>query len=104
MTCAGVSAGIDMAIWLAGQIGGEATAKAVQLVIEYDPQPPFDSGHLSKASTATKATATALLSKDMVKHGQLAPSMLLLWDQALKRVRSRRPKRDLRSLSRADRE
>ena len=68
MTCAGVSAGIDLALWLAGQIGGEAKAKAIQLAIEYDPQPPFDSGHLSKASAATKATATAMLSKETVKH------------------------------------
>ena len=88
VTCAGVSAGIDLAMWLAGQISGEARAKAVQLVIEYDPQPPFDSGHMSKASAATKATATALLSKETVKHGQLAPSMLLLWDQALRAARS----------------
>jgi transcriptional regulator GlxA family with amidase domain len=49
VTCAGVSAGIDLAMWLAGQIGGEARAKAVQLVIEYDPQPPFDSGAMHKA-------------------------------------------------------
>ena len=90
VTCAGVSAGIDLAMWLAGQISGEARAKAVQLVIEYDPQPPFDSGHMSKASAATKATATALLSKETVKHGQLAPSMLLLWDQALRAARTRR--------------
>ena len=55
MTCAGVSAGIDLGLWLAGQIGGEGTAKAIQLGIEYDPQPPFDSGHMSKASVATKA-------------------------------------------------
>jgi transcriptional regulator GlxA family with amidase domain len=90
VTAAGVSAGIDLAMWLAGQISGEARAKAVQLTIEYDPQPPFDSGHISKASAATKATATALLSKETVKHGQLTPSLLLLWDQALRAVRSRR--------------
>ena len=51
-------------MWLAGQISGEGRAKVVQLVIEYDPQPPFDSGHMSKASAATKAAATALMSKD----------------------------------------
>ena len=51
-------------MWLAGQIGGESRAKAIQLSIEYDPQPPFDSGHMSKASAATKAAATALLSKE----------------------------------------
>ena len=41
------------------------------LSIEYDPQPPFDSGHMSKASAATKAAATALMSKDLVKPTQL---------------------------------
>lgn len=90
VTAAGVSAGIDLAMWLYGQICGEAKAKAVQLVIEYDPQPPFDSGHMSKASVATKAAATALLSLDTVKHGQLAPSVQLLWNAAIQRVRSKR--------------
>ena len=42
---------------------GEARAKAIQLSIEYDPQPPFDSGHMSKASAPTKAAATALMSQ-----------------------------------------
>ena len=54
-------------------------------VIEYDPQPPFDSGHMSKASAATKAAATALLSKDLVKPAQLKATTLLLWDQAITR-------------------
>lgn len=58
VTSAGVSAGLDLALWLAGQLGGEARAKAIQLAIEYDPQPPFDSGHMSKASPTTKAAAT----------------------------------------------
>lgn len=89
VTCAGVSAGLDMAMWLAGQIGGEAKAKAIQLVIEYDPQPPFDSGHMSKASAATKASATAMLSKDMVKTGQLAAPVRLLWDRAIGVARNR---------------
>jgi putative intracellular protease/amidase len=93
VTCAGVSAGIDLGIWLAGQIVGEARAKAIQLAIEYDPQPPFDSGHMSKASTATKATATAMLGKDTVKHGQLIPSTLLLWNAAIQRARGGRRRR-----------
>jgi putative intracellular protease/amidase len=93
VTCAGVSAGLDMAMWLAGQIVGEAKAKAIQLVIEYDPQPPFDSGHMSKASAATKASATAMLSKDMVKTGQLAAPVRLLWDQAIRVARGRGKKR-----------
>jgi putative intracellular protease/amidase len=93
VTCAGVSAGLDMAMWLAGQIVGEAKAKAIQLIIEYDPQPPFDSGHMSKASAATKASATAMLSKDMVRTGQLAAPVRLLWDQAIRVARSRGKKR-----------
>lgn len=36
VTSAGVSAGLDLALWLAGQLGGEARAKAIQLAIEYD--------------------------------------------------------------------
>jgi putative intracellular protease/amidase len=49
VTAAGVSSGIDMALWLAAQIVGEERAKAIQLGIEYDPQPPFDSGCTAKA-------------------------------------------------------
>jgi putative intracellular protease/amidase len=54
VTAAGVSAGIDMALWLAAQIAGDEVAKAIQLGIEYDPQPPFDSGSVAKASPETK--------------------------------------------------
>lgn len=41
---AGVSAGIDMALTLVSLVAGEAVARAIQLRIEYDPQPPFDAG------------------------------------------------------------
>ncbi len=49
VTAAGVSAGIDMALALAARIAGERVAQAIQLSIEYDPQPPFDSGSPGKA-------------------------------------------------------
>jgi transcriptional regulator GlxA family with amidase domain len=52
VTAAGVSAGIDMALSLVALECGEEQAKAVQLTIEYDPQPPFDSGSVEKASPA----------------------------------------------------
>ncbi|MGB0438429.1 MAG: DJ-1/PfpI family protein [Mycobacterium sp.] len=87
VTCAGVSAGIDLGLWLAGRIGGEARAKAIQLSIEYDPQPPFDSGHMSKATPSTKATATAMMAKEMMKPAALAATTGLLWDAALGRIR-----------------
>lgn len=49
VTAAGVSSGIDMALLLAARIAGEGVAKAIQLRIEYDPQPPFDCGSPAKA-------------------------------------------------------
>jgi transcriptional regulator GlxA family with amidase domain len=50
ITAAGVSSGIDMALMLAARIAGEDVARAIQLRIEYDPEPPFDSGSTAKAS------------------------------------------------------
>jgi transcriptional regulator GlxA family with amidase domain len=50
MTAAGVSAGIDMALVLAERIADAEVAQAIQLMIEYDPQPPFDSGSPDKAA------------------------------------------------------
>jgi putative intracellular protease/amidase len=50
ITAAGVSSGIDMALTLAARIAGEEQAQAIQLAIEYDPEPPFDSGSTAKAS------------------------------------------------------
>jgi putative intracellular protease/amidase len=55
VTAAGVSSGIDMGLWLAGQIAGDETACALQLTIEYDPQPPYDSGCVAKADPAMVA-------------------------------------------------
>jgi putative intracellular protease/amidase len=52
ITAAGVSSGIDMALTLAARIAGEEIAQAIQLFIEYDPQPPFDSGSTQKAPPA----------------------------------------------------
>jgi putative intracellular protease/amidase len=49
VTAAGVSAGIDMALTLAARIAGDQVAQAIQLAIEYDPQPPFDAGSPAKA-------------------------------------------------------
>lgn len=50
VTAAGVSSGIDMGLTLAARIAGDDVAKAIQLGIEYDPQPPFDSGSVTKAT------------------------------------------------------
>ncbi|MBV8862044.1 MAG: DJ-1/PfpI family protein [Mycobacterium sp.] len=89
VTSAGVSAGIDLALWLAGQIGGDERAKVIQLSMEYDPQPPFDSGHMTKASAKTKAAATALMARDVARPAQLKAGTLLLWNQALAAARAK---------------
>lgn len=49
ITAAGVSAGIDMALRLAQLEAGDDVAMAIQLILEYDPQPPFDAGSPAKA-------------------------------------------------------
>jgi transcriptional regulator GlxA family with amidase domain len=49
ITAAGVSSGIDMALRLVQLIAGDEVAQAVQLSIEYDPQPPLDAGSPAKA-------------------------------------------------------
>ncbi|MEB3050974.1 DJ-1/PfpI family protein [Mycolicibacter sp. MYC123] len=90
VTAAGVSAGIDLALWLAAQIAGDGRAEAIQLLIEYDPQPPFDSGHMSKASAKTKAAAAALITRDLAKPEPLKATALLLWDRAISAARARR--------------
>jgi putative intracellular protease/amidase len=61
ITAAGVSAGIDMALTLAARIAGEEAAKAIQLAIEYDPQPPFDSGSVEKSDPAVVAAIRAAI-------------------------------------------
>jgi transcriptional regulator GlxA family with amidase domain len=61
ITGAGVSAGIDMALVLAAQLWGETVAGTIQLALEYDPQPPFDSGSPEKAAPAVVDAIRTLL-------------------------------------------
>ena len=61
---AGVSAGTDMALALTERVHGRRLAEALQLVIEYDPQPPFDSGSPTKADAITLRLAFRLLLGD----------------------------------------
>jgi cyclohexyl-isocyanide hydratase len=52
ITGGGVTAGIDLALAIAAEAFGATVAQAIQLGIEYDPHPPFDSGSPEKASAA----------------------------------------------------
>lgn len=73
ITAQGVSAGIDMSLYLASQIVGEEKAKAYQLFIEYDPKPPFNSGNINESDTSTIELAKKILGREAKKD-------LTIWD------------------------
>lgn len=64
ITAAGVSAGIDMALFLSNKIAGEEMTKAIQLIVEYEPKPMFDSGNYLKANEETKKIAEKKMSAE----------------------------------------
>ncbi|KAB7849999.1 DJ-1/PfpI family protein [Streptomyces mobaraensis NBRC 13819 = DSM 40847] len=66
ITAAGVSAGLDMGLHLAARLCGDATARATQLAVEYDPHPPFDSGSPEKADETTRRLALKLIDDAVV--------------------------------------
>ena len=55
ITAGGVTAGIDFGLSVVAEIAGETVARTIQLGIEYDPAPPFDSGHPDSAPETIKA-------------------------------------------------
>ncbi|MEM1214342.1 MAG: DJ-1/PfpI family protein, partial [Bacteroidota bacterium] len=71
ITAAGVSAGIDMAIYLVNQLKGAKAAKAAQLAIEYDPKPMFDSGNYLTAAPNIIALSEQLMESDAKKDFSL---------------------------------
>ncbi|MDN3353431.1 DJ-1/PfpI family protein [Actinomadura sp. DC4] len=68
-TAAGVSAGIDLALDLTGRIAGDRIAEAIQLVVEYDPKPPYTMG---STGTAPAALVEALRTSDLVVQSSLS--------------------------------
>lgn len=60
ITAAGVSAGIDMALRLADRLAGAEIAQAIQLIIEYAPEPPFDAGSPDRVSSEIVSLAGTL--------------------------------------------
>ena len=87
ITAAGVSAGIDLALWLAGEIAGQERAEAIQLVIEYDPQPGFDAGHISKASEPVRKLAKEMMD-DSMPDGQRRLVPKIAWRRFVDLVRT----------------
>ena len=66
VTAAGMSAGYDMSLALAARIAGDEVAQAIQLGLEYDPQPPFDAGSPSKAPEAVVARVRARAARQSI--------------------------------------
>jgi putative intracellular protease/amidase len=87
VTAAGVSAGIDMALWLAREIVGRERAEAIQLTIEYDPRPPLDSGHMSKASKETQKLAKEMMD-DRMPAGQNRLVPKIAWRRFIDLIRT----------------
>ena len=55
ITAGGVTSGIDFGLEVVADIAGEAVARSIQLSLEYDPDPPFTSGHPDRATAHTLA-------------------------------------------------
>jgi transcriptional regulator GlxA family with amidase domain len=89
VTAAGVSAGIDLALLVVGEVWGRERAEIIQLLIEYDPQPPFQAGHPTKASKATFEAARAEMLERAKNPRNLISVPTILWRQAITRIRSR---------------
>jgi transcriptional regulator GlxA family with amidase domain len=64
ITAAGVSSGIDMGLTLVARLYGDDMARAIQLAIEYDPQPPFDAGAPDKVEVELRELVRASLAID----------------------------------------
>jgi transcriptional regulator GlxA family with amidase domain len=63
VTAAGVSSGIDMALTLVARLANDDLAQAIQLAVEYDPQPPFDAGAPEKAPASVVELVYAAVSE-----------------------------------------
>jgi len=86
-TAAGVSAGLDLALALFGEIAGREEAEVAQLRLEYDPRPPFDAGHPGKASAAVRRKAEAELARHARNPRDLISVPKILWRRAIDRSR-----------------
>lgn len=72
ITGAGVTSGIDFALAVAAKLEGEDVARQIQLQIEYDPDPPFDSGSPGKVQPALLAAVRERLAPLNEKRRELA--------------------------------
>ncbi len=87
-TAAGVSAGIDLAFALFREMTSQEEAEIAQLLIEYDPQPPFQAGHPSKASDVVRSKAKAEMSRLSRNPRDYVSVLKILWRTAIERSRN----------------
>ena len=74
-TGGGVTAGIDFGLKLLAELRGEATAKMTQLLMEYDPQPPFNAGSPAGAGAGTMTMATGMMGSHIQEAVDIAKSL-----------------------------
>lgn len=86
ITAAGVSAGIDLALTVVKQLHGQQRAEIIQLLIEYDPMPPVDSGHPTKASKVVYQLAKAEMLERAKNRLNLVSIPILLWQRLLDKL------------------
>ncbi|MFJ4651253.1 DJ-1/PfpI family protein [Nocardia sp. NPDC088792] len=89
VTAAGVSAGIDLGLWLVGEIAGVEAAQLIQLGIEYDPRPPFDTGHPDKAPAELLRRARLVVAKEAANPRVPLDVATALWRLTLNRMRDK---------------
>lgn len=70
ITGGGVTAGIDFALTIAGELFGAETARRIQLAIEYDPQPPYDAGSPARADAALVAAVRRASAARQAERGK----------------------------------
>ncbi|BCY13505.1 DJ-1/PfpI family protein [Actinoplanes sp. L3-i22] len=85
VTAAGVSAGLDLALWLTGEIAGRDHAETIQLYIEYDPRPPFDAGHPTKARREIFDRADKLGRAISMSPGEFKAVATVAWRRLLQK-------------------
>ena len=89
MTSAGVSAGIDLALTVVKEIYGKEQAEIIQLLIEYDPMPPVDSGHPSKASKTVYKQAKEIMLHEAKNKKNIISVPKILWNATISNIRKK---------------
>ncbi|WP_272491746.1 DJ-1/PfpI family protein [Natronogracilivirga saccharolytica] len=86
-TAAGVSAGIDLSLQVVSELYGRQMAEKIQLIIEYDPKPPFQSGHPNKASKEVLTNAETEMKKRSYNSRNFISVPKIYWNSIINKVR-----------------